>query len=206
MKKLTVSLLALMLIATITVKAQVSLGVKGGLNMSNLYGDELTDKNVKFGFNIGLAADYEFQPDMAIQTGLFFSSKGAKVTREYNSVSGEFKQNLNYLQLPVHFAYKYEVMPATRLVFHAGPYIAYGVGGKSEITSGSVSITNDKVFGDEDYQYKPFDAGLGLGVGAELGQFLLDLGWDMGLVNISRIDDGNIKNQNAYLSIGYRFN
>ncbi|MBZ4657411.1 MAG: outer membrane protein beta-barrel domain, partial [Methermicoccus sp.] len=38
------------------------------------------------------------------------------------------------------------------------------------------------------------------------GQFLLDLGWDMGLVNISRIDDGNIKNQNAYLSIGYRFN
>ena len=69
MKKLTVSLLALMLIATITVKAQVSLAAKGGLNMSNLYGDELTDKNVKFGFNIGLAADYEFQPDMAIQTG-----------------------------------------------------------------------------------------------------------------------------------------
>ena len=32
MKKLKVSLLALMLIATITVKAQVSLGVKGGLN------------------------------------------------------------------------------------------------------------------------------------------------------------------------------
>ena len=121
-------------------------------------------------------------------------------------MNGEFKQNLNYLQLPVHFAYKYEVMPATRLVFHAGPYIAYGVGGKSEVTSGSVSITNDNVFGDENYQYKPFDAGLGLGVGAEFGQFLLGLGWDMGLVNISRIDDGNIKNKNAYLSIGYRFN
>jgi len=206
MKKLTVSLLALMLIATITVKAQVSLSAKGGLNMSNLYGDELTDENVKFGFNLGLALDYEFQPAMAVQTGLFFTTKGSKVTREIGNLNGDFTQTLNYLQLPVHFAYKYEVMPATRLVFHAGPYIAYGVGGKSELTAGEASINSNKVFGDENYQYKPFDAGVGLGVGAEFGQFLLDLGWDMGLVNISRIDDGNIKNQNAYLSIGYRFN
>ncbi|MDN5296798.1 MAG: porin family protein [Bacteroidota bacterium] len=207
MKKLTVSLLALMLIATITVKAQVSLSAKGGLNMSNLYGDELTDENVNFGFNLGLALDYEFQPAMAVQTGLFFTTKGSKVTREIEDLlSGDFTQTLNYLQLPVHFAYKYEVTPETRIVFHAGPYIAYGVGGKSELTSGDASISSNKVFGDETYQYKPFDAGLGLGVGAEFGQFLLDLGWDMGLVNISRIDDGNIKNQNAYLSIGYRFN
>ena len=54
-------------------------------------------------------------------------------------------------------------------------------------------------------QYKPFDAGLGLGVGAEFERFLVDIGWDMGLVNISNNTDGNIKNQNAYLSVGYKF-
>ena len=63
----------------------------------------------------------------------------------------------------------------------------------------------DKIFGDSDGQYKPFDAGLGLGVGAEFGPVLLDLGWDMGLVNISNRDNGDVKNQNAYLSVGYKF-
>lgn len=38
--------------------AQLNLGVKGGVNMSNFYGDELTDKNLKIGFNVGLLADY----------------------------------------------------------------------------------------------------------------------------------------------------
>lgn len=52
---------------------------------------------------------------------------------------------------------------------------------------------------------KPFDAGLGLGVGAEFSRFLVDVGWDMGLVNISNSSSGNVKNQNAYLSVGYKF-
>lgn len=39
----------------------------------------------------------------------------------------------------------------------------------------------------------------------EFGPVLLDLGWDMGLVNISNRDNGDVKNQNAYLSVGYKF-
>ncbi len=46
--------------------------------MSNLvYDDEIDDKNPKIGLT-WLALDYEFLPSSAIQTGLFFTTKGFK--------------------------------------------------------------------------------------------------------------------------------
>ncbi len=124
-----------------------------------------------------------------------------------DALDAEYTENLMYLQLPLHLAYKVDVSPGTRVVLHAGPYAAYGVGGKREAKVGNLSgiWDVDKIFGEADGQYKPFDAGLGLGVGAEMGAFLIDLGWDMGMVNISNRDNGNTKNQNAYLSVGYKF-
>lgn len=175
--------------------------------MSNFYGDELDDRNVKIGFHVGVAADYEFMYNHAIQTGLFFTTKGAKYQGEFGSVTGEVSLNPMYLQLPVHYAYKIDVSPGTRVVLHAGPYVAYGIGGKANVTisssEGSSETDGVDIFGEDGFDR--FDAGLGLGVGAEFGRFLVDLGWDMGLVNISGYSEANVKNQNAYLSVGYKF-
>ena len=206
MKKMRFMLVVAMLAMVTVASAQMNLGVKGGVNMSNFYGDELDDKNVKIGFHIGLAADYDFAYNSAIQTGLFFTTKGAKYTSSFGDASGELTVNPMYLQIPVHYAYKIDVSPGTRVVLHAGPYAAYGVGGKSKL-SGSVGDIGaeyeEDVFGDD--RFKRFDAGLGLGVGAEFGPLLFDIGWDMGLVNIVDSDNGDLKNQNAYLSVGYKF-
>lgn len=206
MKKMKLAAVVVMLTMVTAVSAQVNLGIKGGVNMSNLvYDDEVDDQNPKIGFNVGLALDYEFMPSSAIQTGLFFTTKGFKA--ENTSLDVEYTENLMYLQIPVHYAYKADITPATRIVLHAGPYIAYGVGGSRKVDVGNLSEEwdVDDIFGDEARQYDAFDAGLGLGVGAEFGSFLLDLGWDLGLVNISNADNGNVKNQNAYLSVGFRF-
>lgn len=206
MKKMRIMLVVAMFALVSAVSAQTSLGVKGGVNMSNFYGDDLDDQNVKIGFHIGLAADYEFAYNSAIQTGLFFTTKGAKYSESIGDATGDFTANPMYLQLPVHYAYKLDVTPGTRIVFHAGPYVAYDIGGKAK-ASGSIgnleAEVESDVFGDNGL--KRFDAGLGLGVGAEFGPILLDLGWDMGLVNIADSDNGDIKNQNAYLSVGYKF-
>lgn len=206
MKKMRLVLVVAMLAIVTGASAQLNLGVKGGVNMSNFYGDDLDDQNVKIGFHIGLAADYEIAYNSAIQTGLFFTTKGAKYSESIGDASADFTVNPMYLQLPVHYAYKLDVTPGTRIVFHAGPYVAYGIGGKSKL-SGSLGdwdgATEWDVFGDDGF--KRFDAGLGLGVGAEFGPILLDLGWDMGLVNIADSNSGDIKNQNAYLSVGYKF-
>lgn len=213
MKKLKLSFLIAFLGMVTLVGAQTaSLNIKGGLNMSNFYGDDLSDKNLKPGFHIGVGADLELVPNVALQTGLFFSTKGAKYSYDVPIVGKvEYNINANYLQLPVHVAYKIDVTPGTKIVFHAGPYIAYGIGGKrkieSKFTEDLKPIIGDQEINtfDKDYGFKPFDAGVGIGVGAEFGLIIVDLGWDMGLTNISRMDKGNVKTQNAYLSLGYKF-
>ena len=79
------------------------------------------------------------------------------------------------------------------------------VGGEIKGKECGVTVAIDTFDGDIGLM-KRLDAGLGLGVSTEFGPILLDLGWDMGLINVAR-DSGNesVKNQNAYLTIGYRF-
>ena len=192
MKKLKLSLVVTFLAMISLVGAQnTSYSIKGGLNVSNIYGDKVSSQK-KPGFHFGVGADFGLTPELFLQTGLLFSNKGYK----YNVEGLNSTINTNYLQLPVHLAYKIDVTPGTKVVIHAGPYVAYGIGGKL--------IGDVKAF-DKDAGFKPLDFGLGLGVGAEFGVILVDLGWDMGLTNISRATLGSIKTQNAYLSLGYKF-
>ncbi len=222
MKKNKLSLvIALLAIVSLVSAQSASLNIKGGLNMSNYYGDNLTDKNLKPSFHVGVGADLEFITNVSIQTGLYYSSKGAKYT--YNSpfkAAGDIEYDVtaNYIQLPIHLAYKLNITPGSKVFFHAGPYFAYGVGGKRNIKS---KYTDDlkPIFGEQElntfdssFGLKPFDIGVGLGVGIEFDVILIDLGWDMGLKNIARgLKVGettykqNVKNQSAYLSVGYKF-
>lgn len=219
MKKLKLSLIIAMLGMVSLVSAQsASVNVKGGLNMSNFYGSNLNDKNVKPGFHAGVGLDLEFVTNISLQTGLYFTSKGAEYTASIPIIQDvEYNVTANYIQLPIHVAYKMEVKPGTKLFFHAGPYLAYGVGGKRTINS-KYTADLDKFFGEQEintfdkkFGYKPFDYGVGLGVGVEFGVLLIDLGWDMGLKNIARnikeieVYKPSKKNQSAYLSIGYKF-
>lgn len=184
-------LVAIALLIGINTYAQdkpITFGVKAGLNLSNVSGKN-EHGDAKIGFNAGVTLDYGFTPDVYLLTGLQLTTKGFKM----KVLSEKLTSNLMYLQLPVHVGYKLTVAEATKIVFHAGPYAAYGIGGK---TGGEKSF--------RDGAYKKFDFGLGLGVGAEFGKIGVDLGWDLGLANINR-GEGKTKNQNAYLSVGYKF-
>lgn len=200
MKKIKLSLVIIFIGIVSLVSAQnASFSVKGGLHMSNFYGDELSDKNMKVGFHLGVGADFEFIPNVSLQTGLFYTTKGAEYSSTKDGDLIDINTTANYLQLPLHVAYKIDVTPGTKVVLHAGPYVAYGLGGKAK--AGSLEIDTF----DDDLGFKAFDAGLGLGVGAEFGKILVDVGWDMGLTNISRISSMDVKTQNAYISLGYKF-
>lgn len=209
MKKLRLALVVAMLTMITAVSAQISYSVKGGVNLSNVnLSPKEDDIAMKVGFHAGVGLDYEFMPNMAIQSGLIFTSKGAKAKE------GDAKFDLMYIQLPIHYAYKIDVSPGTRVVLHAGPYVAYGVAGKYKLIEGYSlnSFGKSTVEGHDVEGFKRFDTGLGLGAGMEFGQFLVDIGWDMGLVNIAPsapeeavMDGFNVKNMNAYLSVGFRF-
>ena len=212
------TLIVAAILLTIGVSAQdkpLTFGVKAGMNISNVSGD-FEDAKAKIGFNAGVTLDFALTNDLYLLTGLEFTSKGAKVEEDTN-----LKMSLSYIQLPVHAGYKLTVANDTRIVFHAGPYIAYAADGKWKAKEGGLEESAG-VFSDEaeaaGLKMKRFDFGLGFGVGAEFGQFNAGVNCDFGLVNIAdfgmidledlgKLDASSVsvKNMNVGISLGYKF-
>lgn len=211
------SAIALMSVLALNVSAQglPKFGVEAGVNLSNSSWDlDPLDKKAKVGFQVGITADYAFTEEWHLQSGLSFTTKGAKVegrvVEDGSMFDGKITVNQSYLQLPIYAAYKLEVAPGTKIVFNAGPYLAYGVGGKTKV-SGDVAILDQVATGSgkvdtfgSDGMLNRFDFGLGAGVGAEFGNIVATIRYELGLTNVGK-DDLDYKNRNAALTLGYRF-
>lgn len=199
MKALKLVLLTAALFIGMKANAQLipfSIGIKGGVNMSNFSGD-VDNKSNRAGFNAGLTARLNLPASLYVASGVEITQKGAKYDGDNKN---KVKANPLYLQIPAHLGYKINLIPTTRLLIHAGPYWAYGIGGKVK-TGGE----KKDFFGSANYQAKKNDFGLGLGVGLEVWKFGVDVGYDFGLSNISRNSDVKMRNRNGYLSFSYRF-
>lgn len=228
MKKLfKVSLFAIALLIGASMNAQeqkVTFGVKAGGSLSNFGGDVSSSYSAAFGYKFGATIDFALTESVYLQTGLDLTLKGGKMkTKFLDAVTDEMgeidfngdgiydqfsieslKMAPLYLQVPVHIAYKINTNETTKVVLHAGPYLAYGVGGNNSVTikyNDNTLSEDTACFGDQGF--KRFDAGIGGGVGLELGKIIVDLGYDLGLVNM--VDGGSWKNQNASLTLGYKF-
>lgn len=163
---------------------------KVGMNFSNYTGD--IDLNTKVGFKLGGGFEYALDDTWSLQPSLFLTTKGAK--------KDEATINAMYLELPVMGAARFNVADNTNLVVSAGPYLAYGVGGKFKIEEGNVEYKTD-TFGDD--ALKRFDAGLGVGVALEFGKIIAGLDGQFGLVDVQKA--GNPKNMNFSIVVGYKF-
>jgi len=205
-------LIAVALFIGLSANAQdkpVSFGVKAGMNLSNIGGDA-NGTDAKIGFVGGITLDYALTSDVYLMTGLEFSMKGSKIAEGFDDEVGkiDLKLNLSYLQLPIHVGYKLAITETTKINFHAGPYVAYGIDGKWKASASGVSESID-AFGDEALEealkLKRFDFGLGLGAGVEFGKFGVGLGYDFGLMNICDETGIKVRNMNGYLTLGYKF-
>lgn len=181
-------LFVLMAVLSVTAFAQVSWNAKVGMNLSNFTGDAETDPKV--GFKIGGGMEYAFSEVWLLQPSLLFSTKGASLKE------GDGSTNAMYVEMPVMAAARVNVADNTNLVFSAGPYVAYGVGGKHKLGN-----FKSDTFGDNGFDR--FDAGLGFGVAAEFGKIVVGLDGQTGLVKLT--EGSNAKNINFSLTLGYKF-
>lgn len=212
------SIVALISLMGLSASAQrlPKLGIETGVNLSNSSWDVAPlDKKARVGFQVGITADLEIRDGWHLQSGLSYTTKGAKVEGETQiddtRMNGKITVNQSYIQLPIYAAYKIAVMPGTRIVFNVGPYFAQGVGGKTNV-SGTLPTLNMIDIGDgnvdtygTDGFLKRFDFGLGAGAGVELANIVATIRYELGLVNLSRYANFNYKNRNAALTLGYRF-
>ena len=144
----------------------------------------------------------DIAPNVFIQPSILFSSKGSKYD------GGDLKVVANYIDIPVNFGYRINLGGAN-LNLLAGPYLAYGVGGKislSETKFGkTVTVEEDIKWGSDKNEddFRPFDMGLNLGGGVEFNNFQVSLQYGFGLLNINPNSD--ITNKNGVLSLSAAF-
>ncbi len=179
-----------LLLVTVGASAQLSFGLKAGLNMSSI--TETSGSEMKIGYKVGPTVEFMFAPSMGIQSGLLLSSQGVKYS------GGDSKIDANYLQIPISFVYKYAIAPTTRIYGNAGPYFGYGIFGNSTL----IKVIDVDTFGDTGILER-FDAGLTMGIGTEVSKFNFGLNYDLGLTDATKLGSGT--NSNFWISVGYNF-
>jgi opacity protein-like surface antigen len=187
--------LVLMLFISAVASAQIRWNAKVGINASNFTSDLKGD--AKLGLKVGGGLDYAFDKTWSLQPSLLITSKGAKDSDDGTDAT----INAVYLELPIMVAAHVEISDKANLLVNAGPYFAYGIAGKTTEKADGVEVSVD-TFGDK-LPFRRFDAGLGVGVGLDFGQFVIALESEFGMVDV--VKDVSSKNANISLSVTYKF-
>lgn len=186
-------ILVLFALVSVVSFSQVSWNAKVGMNMSNLSNSEM---DMKIGFQAGVGMEYAFSDMWSIRPSLMFTTKGAKAKEEGVKITS----TPMYLELPVMAAASFAVTENQNVVVKAGPYFAYGIGGKNKASYEGESQKED-FFVDG---VKKFDAGIGVGVAYEINKFFVDLTGEFGLTKLTDGDKAP-KNTNFTIGVGYKF-
>jgi len=181
-------------------------GIKGGVNLTNMYVKDVSDENMKVGFNAGFFAKLPVTRGFSIQPELLYTSKGAKET--YNNFidgKGEYRFNLNYIELPVLAVFNV----AKNFNLQAGPYISYLAAAniKDLKDDGTINEITDL---DAD-NFNRVDYGVAGGFGIDISNFTLGARYNYGFREIGK--SGSLSGQltkdsknsaiSLYIGIGF---
>jgi hypothetical protein len=164
-----ITALAVIGLLTLTTQAQDNtFGVKGGVNFSNFYTENVDDENVKTGLNFGVYSRSTLIPELLyLQAELGYSGKGAKIEGSL----GEAELGLAYLELPVMAS----VGLADFIFLEGGAYVSYLLDANvSGETSGGNSFSDD-ISTDN---FKDFDYGLAVGASTHLAPLVIGVRYD----------------------------
>jgi hypothetical protein len=190
MKRLLVLVITLSAICFSTY-SQVSLGIKGGLNLSNITGDDIDDADMRASIHLGGYLNFAFSEKLSLQPELLYNSMGAKDNPDPDL---DYTLKLSYITIPVNLMYSIR-----NFNIHAGPQLGFLVAAKEKYEAGGDSQEND--IKDE---LKGADFGFGLGVGANFGKLNATIRYVAGLSSIVDEGDIDVKNSLIQLSLGYR--
>lgn len=190
--KCTVVLVAIMLCSSVSVFAQQQqttaehslspkLGVRGGVNLSNMFVNDVSDENMKVGILLGVFAKLPLTKGFSIQPELNYSSKGAKETYDnFLEGEGEYRFNLNYIELPVLGV----INLGKNFNIHAGPYISYLASVNIKDMNDDGTIEEIAELNAEDFNR--IDYGLAGGLGIDIQNFSIGARYNYGLREIGK--------------------
>jgi OmpA-OmpF porin, OOP family len=143
------------------------------------------------GIHAGLMADIQASKKYPLyfQAAIIYTAKGRSFSAKYNPKGiaslkdSNFKQNLNYIELPLNIVYKIKLGKTMRFVVGAGPYLSFFLSGKENsianyypvdsnaaITTVSFNNTNLSI-GKGAGKYRTTDVGVNVLAGIEGKKF-----------------------------------
>ena len=125
--------------------ADLRIGIKGGLNLSNIYDTESEnyDANAKFGFVGGAFLAIPIGQYLGFHPEVLFSQKGCRAVGTYMGVIDyEYTRTSNFIDVPLLFAFK----PGPIITLLAGPQYSYLVKQKDVIRSGDFTDEQEEEF------------------------------------------------------------
>jgi hypothetical protein len=209
MKKLILSTLAIFAFSVSQAQTNdgASFGIKGGINFSNLYTEDVDDNNVLTSFHAGIFISLPLTSFIAIQPEFLYSRKGAELVYDNAFAQGTAKFRLNYLEVPVLL----KLNITENLNFQAGPYFAYLIDADIKNESAGGGLDFQESFNNDDFN--KFDYGLAIGAGFDFDTFGFGIRYNYGLANVGKERDfagttytfPDAKNSNLSLFAAIRF-
>jgi hypothetical protein len=181
------------------------IGVKGGVNLSNLYVQDVGDENLKVGGNVGLFAKIPVTRGFSVQPEVLYSMKGSQVN--YNNLlfgSGKYRFNLDYVEVPVLAV----VNVAKNFNLHFGPYAALLTSAKVKKVDESGNVNGVTELNKDNFN--SFDYGAVGGLGFDVENVTLGARYNYGLREVGREGRANdltkgSKNSVISFYIGFGF-
>ncbi|OFX63350.1 MAG: hypothetical protein A2X15_13940 [Bacteroidetes bacterium GWB2_32_14] len=156
MKKLFLMIMAVVFIATITkaqepgidLREKLMIGVKAGLNLSNVYDseDEEFDADSKIGFTAGAFVQIPIGKFLGFHPEIQLSQKGYQGTGTFLTMPYEYTRTSTFIDVPLLIAFK----PIAPLTIVAGPQYSYLIKQKDAFTSDAYSDEIEEEFDNDD--------------------------------------------------------
>ena len=199
-------LIAVCMFSTLVAAAQtkVTWSLELGLGMSTWMGKDADGSNPLFNPKVGVGIDVPLTGLVSFQTGLSWVSKGASY--DAGTAGEKVKVDQNYFEMPLLAAFHVGTACKFDMVFTAGPYLAYGVNGKTSTEAEGITVSCD-TFDDVEAIGKDglhrFDAGLQGGVALDFPEWTVGLDVEFGLCKIA--DGASPRNLAFFFTVGYKF-
>lgn len=215
MKKLILMVVCILSAFAATAQSKVTWSMEVGAGMSAWMGNDADGSNALFNPKVGVGIDIPLTGLVSFKTGLNWVSKGASYKTQVADLLSEnvsvskVKVNQNYFQMPFLAAFHVGTPSNFDMVFTVGPYIAYGISGKSETEIDALTVSWD-TFDDLKISnvkmaegFNEFDAGLQAGIALDFRKWTLGVDGDFGLCKIA--SKTSAYNFGFFVKVGYKF-
>ena len=194
-------LLGTLLLFTVSAQAQVSYGIKGGLNFPKLYVSATesgvtasTTTKTSTNFYVSGYANVPAATNFAIQPGISLQGKGGK----------QDGASLNFMsiEIPLNAVYSIPTGTIGSVFFGAGPYVGFNVAGQTK----SDNVKVDIEFGSGQDEINIVDYGVNFHLGYTLPNgFLVNGCYGLGLAHVGNYDVAKVTNRVFSFGVGFEF-